>query len=81
MRFLKAPKININYANNNGDTALIVAAKYIQTTYIAGRNDQYNNCLNSQKILEILLKTPGINLYHVNKDGDTAAKLIEKIQA
>jgi len=77
---LKAPKINVNYANNNGDTPLIVALNYIQTTYISGRNDEYNNCVNSQKILEIMLNTSGINRHHVNKKGDTAVKLLEKLR-
>lgn len=76
---LKAPGINVNCANNNGDTPLIVALKYIQTTYISGRNDQYDACLNSQKILEILLQAPGINPHHVNKNGDTAIKLLGQI--
>ena len=76
---LKTPGININYADNNGNTALIIALQYIKTTYIPGNNKEYNNCLNSQKILETLLQIPGINPHHVNKKGDTAIKLLEKV--
>lgn len=77
---LKVPRININHANNKGNTALIVAIQSIRYTYVAGNNEEYNNCLNSQKILEKLLHTPGINLHHVNKNGDTAIKLLKKLE-
>lgn len=69
----------INYANKDGNTALIRAVQCIQYSYIVGDNIQYNNCLNSQNIVKTLLQTPGINLHHVNKNGDTAIKLLEKI--
>jgi ankyrin repeat protein len=76
---LKTPQININHANNDGDTALIAALKYVQYMYVSGSNGQYNNCLDSQKILEKLLQTPGIDFHHANKNGDTAIKLLKKI--
>lgn len=79
--FLKVPGININHPNKNGDTAIIIAVKRIQLTYISGNTEQYNACLNSQNILEKLLQTPGINLHHANKNGQTAIKLIEKIKS
>lgn len=87
---LQAPEINsgsffgfgtkpIDYADQDGNTALILAIKYIRCSYI---NDQeYKLCINSQKIVEILLQTPGINLHHINKNGDTAIKLLEKIKS
>ncbi len=78
---LKTPGINVNYADKNGNTALIIALQCIEYTYVAGNNEQYNNCLNSQKILEILLQTPGINPHHVNKNGDTAIMLFEKLKS
>lgn len=78
---LKAPGININHANNDGNTALIEAIKSVQYTYIAGNKRQYNDCSNSQKIVEALVKTPGINPHHVNKYGETAIKLLEEVQS
>lgn len=77
---LNTQKININYVNNDEDTALIKAVQCIKSTYIVGDKQQYNDCLNSQKIVEVLLQTPGINPYYVNKKGDTAIKLLEKHQ-
>ncbi|MBL4588346.1 ankyrin repeat domain-containing protein [Candidatus Babeliales bacterium] len=74
---LKVPGINTNYADNYGDTALIRAIECIQSTYISGNTSQYNACVNSQKIVDELLKTPGINIHHVNKNGDTAHKLFK----
>ena len=78
---LKTPGININYADNNGNTALITALQSIVYTYIEGNKKGYNLCLNSQKIVEQLLQTPGINPHHVNKNGDTAIKLLEKLKS
>jgi len=78
---LNIPGININYADNDGNTALIRAIQCIRSTYIKGNTEQYNDCLNSQDILEKLLQTPGINPYHVNKNGDTAITLLEKVKS
>lgn len=69
----------INNVDQDGNTALIIAIKNVSTTYVSGRNDEYNRCLNSQKIVEVLLKTPGIDLDHVNKKGETAITLLEKL--
>lgn len=76
---LQTPNININYANNNGDTPLIIAVRCIQRTYIVGNDEQYNACLHSQKIVEKLLETPGVNPHHANKKGDTAIKLLKQV--
>lgn len=78
---LKTPGININYADNDGNTALITALQSIVYTYIEGNKKGYNLCLDSQKIVELLLQTPGINPHHVNKNGDTAIKLFEKVKS
>ena len=67
----------INYADQDGNTALILAIQSIRCSYI--NNQEYNICINSQEILEKLLQTPGINPHHVNKQGDTAIKLLKKI--
>lgn len=83
---LKFPEIttgpfkSINSANKDGDTALIIAIKNIVTSYIDGDSQGYNICLNSQSILEALLKTPSIDLFHVNKEGETAITLLEKLK-
>jgi|GEM_PF-2251452 len=75
---LKAPGININCANKDGSTPIILACLYVQTSYVP---DYYGRarkkCEDSQEILKILLETPGINLHHANKNGTTAIKLIE----
>ena len=68
----------INYADEDGNTALILAVKGIKYEYI--NSEGYNICVNSQEIVKELLNTPGINLYHVNKKGDTAITLLEKVQ-
>lgn len=70
----------INRANKDGNTALIIAIKHIRTSYIVGDSRSHHECLNSQSILEALLKTPGIDLYHVNKKGETAITLLEKLK-
>jgi len=71
---------SINYADKDGNTALILALNCFQYSYVEGCQKQYNNCLNSQNILEKLLQTPGINVHHVNKKGVTAIKLLEELQ-
>jgi ankyrin repeat protein len=77
---LQVPQITINHANNEGNTALILSVAYLQTSYIQGNQEQYDNCIiNSQKILETFLETPGINFHHINKNGDTAITLLNKI--
>jgi ankyrin repeat protein len=70
----------INYADKDGNTALILAVKSIRTSYIAGNDRQYIECINSQKIVEELLKFPGIDPHHVNNNGETAITLLEKWQ-
>ncbi len=67
----------INYADNNGDTALILAVKNIRCSYI--NNQEYSICINSQRIIEQLLKFPGINPHHVNNNGETAITLLEQL--
>lgn len=71
----------INYADEDGNTALIIAVNYIRTMYISGNSQEYMTCLNSQNIVEALLKTPGIDPYHVNKKGETAISLLEREKA
>lgn len=66
-----------NYADQDGNTALIYAVKYIRSNYID--NQEYNLCKNSQTIVEALLKSPGIDPHHVNKNGETAIILLEKL--
>jgi ankyrin repeat protein len=69
----------INYADKNGDTALILAVKSIQLRYREGNKQEYAACLNSQRIVEELLKFPGIDHHHVNKKGETALTLLKKL--
>ncbi len=87
-KLLKIPEINtnsffgfgtkpINYADEDGNTALILAIQSVRTSYI--NNQEYNICKNSQIIVETLLETPGIDPYHVNKNGKTAITLLEKL--
>lgn len=68
----------INYADKDGNTALILAIQYVRYSYID--NQEYNICLNSQKIISELLEAPGIDAYYVNKKGETAVTLLEKLQ-
>ena len=75
--FLGFGKKPINNADENGNTALIIAIKNIRSSYIVGHNYEYDICIKSQKIVETLLKTPGIDLYHVNKNGETAIALLD----
>jgi ankyrin repeat protein len=67
----------INYADEDGNTALILAVKSVCYLYID--NQEYNICKNSQKIIEELLKTPGIDAHHVNNNGETAIKLLQEL--
>lgn len=76
---LQTPGININHANNDGNTALIIAIQYIKYSYIVGRSEEYNACLNSQNIIKKLLETPGIDFYHANNKGDIAIDLLNKL--
>lgn len=76
---LQTPGININHANNDGNTALMFAIQYIRYSYIVGKSEEYNDCLNSQAILKMLVETPGIDFYHVNKKGDTAIEKLKQL--
>lgn len=67
----------INYADKDGNTALILAIKNIRYSYID--NQEYNICMNSQNIIQALLDTPGIDVCHANKNGETAVFLFEKL--
>jgi ankyrin repeat protein len=69
----------INYADKDGNTALILAIKNVRDSYI--NSQEYQICLNSQNIVKALLETPGINVHHVNKNGDTAIELLKKINS
>jgi ankyrin repeat protein len=69
----------INYANKDGNTALIIAIKHIITSYIVGDRQSYHSAQNSQKIVDALFKTPGIDLYHINNKGETAISLFNKL--
>ena len=90
LELLKVPEINtgwflgfgtkpINYADQDGNTALIDAVKHIRYSYVSGDKHGYMACQNSQSIVEALLKTPGIDPHHVNKKGETAITLLEKL--
>lgn len=70
--------IKVNLANNNGDTALMIAIKNIKNSYIVGNAEQYNQCIDSQKIVDLFCKFPGVDFHHVNKQGQTAKSLLEK---
>ncbi|MCH9616783.1 MAG: hypothetical protein SP4CHLAM5_02040 [Chlamydiia bacterium] len=63
----------INHADIDGNTALIHAVKKTRTSYI--NNQEYNICVNSQKILSTLLEIPEADPDHANKNGETARKL------
>jgi ankyrin repeat protein len=65
----------INYADQDGNTALILAMKNIRYTYI--NSQEYNICKNSQKIANLLFETPEVDVYYINKKGETALKLFE----
>lgn len=77
-KLLKIPEINMNHPDKDGNTAIMVALQCLEYTYVNGNNEQYNNCVNSQKILEELLQAPGIDFHHANKNGDTVIKLLNK---
>ncbi len=67
----------INYADEDGNTAIILAIKNVQYSYFD--NHGYNTCKNSQSIIEALIETPGIDLHHVNENGETAITLLDKL--
>ena len=75
---INTPKININQADKNGDTALMYAFNYIQTSYYD--NSGYQKCKNSQLILKALLDTRGVDLYHANNKGKTAIQLLKELR-
>ncbi|MGZ6255371.1 MAG: ankyrin repeat domain-containing protein, partial [Candidatus Chromulinivorax sp.] len=77
---LQASNIDINYANHNGNTALIEALLCVQTSYVSSDVNQYYRCKNSQSIVEALLANPKIDVYHVNKKGNTAIKLLDQLK-
>jgi hypothetical protein len=51
----------------------------INNTVYPWNNQEYNICINSQNIIKALLETPGIDPHHVNKNGETAITLLEKL--
>lgn len=67
----------INYADRDGNTALILAIQKVRYSYI--NNQEYNICMNSQNIINALLETTGIDTQYVNKKGETAVTLFEKL--
>jgi len=69
---------SINFADKDGNTALILAIKYARFSYIKGNMREYNICKDSQNILNALLETPGVDFHHANKKGETAIKLLEQ---
>jgi len=71
--FGTAPK---NYADNDGNTALIYAIKYVQTSHY----DSYTKsiCANSLKIMGKLFRSPGIDLHYVNNKGETFIALYKE---
>ena len=69
----------INYADADGNTALMLAIIHVQYTYFDTRG--YNYCVNSQQILKLLLNTPGIDLHHVNNKGKTAITLLNELKS
>ena len=68
----------INYVDQDGNTALMLAIKCISYSYI--NNQEYNICLNSQYIVNTLVETPGIDLYLVNNKGETAVTLLDEFE-
>lgn len=76
---LQAPSVSsfINYADQDGNTALMLAIQRVRCSYI--NNQEYNICINSQNIIKVILETPGINPFHVNKKGETAITLLEEL--
>jgi ankyrin repeat protein len=68
----------INLVDKDGNTALILAVKYVRCSYIKGDDKDYEICINSQKILKALLETQGIDLHYANKRGETAEKLLKQ---
>lgn len=73
----------INYVDNDGNTALILALENMRYSYIG--TQEYQLCVNSQEIIKALLAIPGIDTKHVNNNGDTASSLFKeadkKVQA
>lgn len=73
--FGKSP---VNYADEDGNTALIHALKKAR---FSTRNEyEYNTWLRSQEIISLLLETPGIDLHHANKKGETVEILIKRLK-
>lgn len=67
----------INNTDQDGNTALILAIKNVRYRYVG--DQEYKICLNSQNIVGALLETPGIDPYHVNKNGETVVTLLEEL--
>ncbi len=67
----------INYADRDGNTALMLAIEKICSNYFDSQG--YNICLNSQEIVEKLFHAPGCDHHHKNKNGMTALILLEKL--
>lgn len=70
----------INYADKDGNTALMLAIENIQYRYTEGDKREYSACVNSQRILEELFNFPGVDYHYANKNGETAIILLEELQ-
>jgi len=71
---------SINYADKNGNTALMLAVQYAHFSYIKGNDAQYKRCVDSQRILNALLQTKGVDLLHVNNKGETVKTLLNEFE-
>ncbi len=74
---LRNSEKSINYPDKDGNTALMLAIQNARFSYI--NNQEYKICINSQNIIKELLETPEIDPHHVNKKGETAITLLEKL--
>ncbi|MCP5504211.1 MAG: ankyrin repeat domain-containing protein [Chlamydiales bacterium] len=68
----------LNYADKDGNTALILAIQSVRYRYT--NKQEHNICTNSQNIIKALFETPGIDPHHVNNNGDTAITLLEELK-
>jgi ankyrin repeat protein len=68
-----SPKKIINLADKEGNTALILAFKYIHYQYVNAQ--ERDECSRSQNIMRLLMAFPGIDVKHVNRSGESAISL------